>query len=82
MFIHVSSHYFQGAKFRFFSLCKTANFGMSVAQKSAGKSHTSPSKKLAEKKEISDSSTTFTCRVSVATVDKNVILPVIKGWVP
>ena len=43
---------------------------MPVAQKPAGKSHTSPGKKFAEKKEVSHSSTTFTCRVSVATIDK------------
>ena len=48
MFVHVSSHCFQWAKFRFFfSLCKTANFRMSVAQKPAGKRHTFPGKKFA-----------------------------------
>ena len=49
----------------FFSLCKTANFRMSVVQKLAGKSHTSPGKKFAEQKGVSDSSTTFICRVTV-----------------
>ena len=55
---------------------------MAVAQKHAGKGHTSPGKKFAENKEVSYTSTTFTCRVSVATIDKKVILPVITGWVP
>ena len=43
---------------------------MSVAQKPASKSHTSPGKKFAEKKGVSHSSITFTCRVSMATADK------------
>ena len=55
---------------------------MSVAQESARKSHTSPGKKFAEQKYVPDSSTTFTCRVSVVTVDKRIILPIIAGWVP
>ena len=40
-----------------------------MAQKPAGKSRTTPGKTFAEKKEVSDCSTTFTCRVIVATVD-------------
>ena len=43
---------------------------MSVAQKPAVKSHTSPDKTFAEKNEAWHSSTTFTYRVSVATIDK------------
>ena len=58
IFIHVSNHCFPYIKFCFFSFCKTANFWMSIAQKPAGKSHTSPGKKFAEKKEVSHSSTT------------------------
>ena len=50
--------------------------------KPAGKSNTSPGKKFAEKREVLYSSTTFTCRVCVATVDKKVILPVTTVWVP
>ena len=34
----------------FFSICETANFWMSVAQKPAAKSHTSPGKKFEELK--------------------------------
>ena len=66
----------------FFSFCETAYFQMSVAQKPAGKSCTFPGKKFVEKKEVWYSSTTFTCRVCVATVDKKVILPVTTVWVP
>ena len=64
MFVHVSSHCFQCLKLLgFFSFCNTVNFQiLYVAQKPTGKSHTSPGKKLAEKKEVSHSSTAFTCR--------------------
>ena len=48
----------------FFSFCKTAYFWMLVAQKPAGKSHSSPGKKFAEKKEVWHSSTTFICGLS------------------
>ena len=52
-------------------------------QKATGKGHTSPGETFAEKKEVSHSSTTFTCRVSVATIDKKkFILPVITQWIP
>ena len=43
---------------------------MLVAQKPAVKSHTSPDKTFAEKNEAWHSSTTFTYRVSVTTIDK------------
>ena len=35
------------------------------------KIHTSPVKKFAEQKEVSHGSSTITCRVSLATIDKN-----------
>ena len=72
MFIHVGSHCFQCAMHQIliFSLCKTAYFQMSVAQNPTGK-------KFSEKKEVSHGSTTFTCRVTVTTVEKKVILPTI-----
>ena len=50
-----------------------------MSQKPTGKSHTFPGKTFAEKKEVSHSSTNFTYRVNVATVDKKVILPKIRG---
>ena len=43
---------------------------MLVAQKPAVKSHTSPGKTFAEKNEAWHSSTTYTNRLSVATIDK------------
>ena len=49
---------------------------MTVAQNPAGtKSHYSRVEKFTENKEFSHSSTIFTCRVSVATVDKKKFFP-------
>ena len=62
-----STNCFACIKIWFFWFCKTACFRM---QKATGKGHTSPGETFAEKKEVSHSSTTFTCRVSVATIDK------------
>ena len=53
----------------FFHLVKLPTLEV-CSTKPAGNGHTSPGNKFAERKEVSHSSTNFTCRVSVATIDK------------
>ena len=78
MFVHVSSHCFQWAKFRFFfHFVKLLTFECPWPKNPQVKDTLSQVKICIEQKEVSD-----TCRISEVTIDKKVILPVITGWVP